>query len=256
LGPQWEWNHNPDPRYYSVNNGLTLKTATVTTNFYAARNTLSHRILGPASTATIELTISNMKAGDRSGLAMLRDSSAYVAVINNSGVFRVSMVAGLTMDTNWNTLSTGSEVAGVNLSGSPSKIWLRAYANIQPGSGRTASFYYSTDGSSFHSIETPYTLNSTWQFFMGYRYGIFNYATASLGGSVLVSSFEMESGAPSSGATTTATTSQTSTITTAPTAGATQTKYGQCGGSGWTGPTACASGSTCSSANPWYSQCL
>jgi hypothetical protein len=91
---------------------------------------------------------------------------------------------------------------------------------------------------------------------MGYRYGIFNYATASLGGSVLVSSFEMESGAPSSGATTTATTSQTSTITTAPTAGATQTKYGQCGGSGWTGPTACASGSTCSSANPWYSQCL
>ncbi|KAF4151936.1 hypothetical protein CNMCM6069_002826 [Aspergillus lentulus] len=254
LGPQWEWNHNPNPSYYSVNNGLTLKTATVTTNLYAARNTLTHRILGPASTATIELTISNMKPGDRSGLAMLRDSSAYVAVINNSGVFRVSMVAGLTMDANWNTLSTGSEVAGVNLSGSPSKIWLRAYANIQPGSGKTASFYYSTDGASFHSIGTPYTLNNTWQFFMGYRYGIFNYATVSLGGSVLVSSFEMESGAPSSGTSTT-TASQPST-TTAPTAGATQSKWGQCGGSGWTGPTACASGSTCSSANPWYSQCL
>jgi hypothetical protein len=89
---------------------------------------------------------------------------------------------------------------------------------------------------------------------MGYRYGIFNYATVSLGGSVLVSSFEMESGAPSSGTTTT-TASQPST-TTAPTAGTTQSKWGQCGGSGWTGPTACASGSTCSSANPWYSQCL
>ncbi|KAH1339961.1 hypothetical protein KXV68_009536 [Aspergillus fumigatus] len=204
LGPQWEWNHNPDPTYYSVNNGLTLKTATVTTDLYAARNTLTHRILGPDSTATIELTISNMKPGDRSGIAMLRDSSAYVAVINNNGAFRVSMVAGLTMDANWNTLSTGSEVAGVNLSGSPSKIWLRAYANIQPGSGRTASFYYSTDGSSFQSIGAPYTLNNTWQFFMGYRYGIFNYATVSLGGSVLVSSFDMERGAPSSGATTTA----------------------------------------------------
>ncbi|KAF4613112.1 hypothetical protein D9613_011192 [Agrocybe pediades] len=38
--------------------------------------------------------------------------------------------------------------------------------------------------------------------------------------------------------------------------GATQTKYGQCGGQGWTGPTACASGSTCQTSNPFYSQCL
>ncbi|KAJ8520534.1 hypothetical protein ONZ45_g2689 [Pleurotus djamor] len=37
---------------------------------------------------------------------------------------------------------------------------------------------------------------------------------------------------------------------------ATQTKYGQCGGSGWTGPTVCASGSTCTFSNAWYSQCL
>ncbi|KAH9905475.1 glycoside hydrolase family 10 protein [Xylariomycetidae sp. FL2044] len=32
--------------------------------------------------------------------------------------------------------------------------------------------------------------------------------------------------------------------------------YGQCGGSGWTGCTACASGSTCTYSNDWYSQCL
>ncbi|KAF9871103.1 glycosyl hydrolase family 11 [Colletotrichum karsti] len=33
-------------------------------------------------------------------------------------------------------------------------------------------------------------------------------------------------------------------------------KYGQCGGSGWSGSTCCASGSTCQAANQWYSQCL
>jgi hypothetical protein len=32
---------------------------------------------------------------------------------------------------------------------------------------------------------------STWQFFMGYRYAIFNYATQALGGEVTVSSFEV-----------------------------------------------------------------
>ncbi|KAH8667266.1 glycosyl hydrolases family 11-domain-containing protein [Ilyonectria robusta] len=33
-------------------------------------------------------------------------------------------------------------------------------------------------------------------------------------------------------------------------------KWGQCGGSGWTGATCCVSGSTCTSTNQWYSQCL
>ncbi|KAI0036450.1 hypothetical protein K488DRAFT_14634, partial [Vararia minispora EC-137] len=35
-------------------------------------------------------------------------------------------------------------------------------------------------------------------------------------------------------------------------AGPAQTKYGQCGGTGWTGPTVCASGSTCSAVSPPY----
>ncbi|KAH6689615.1 pectin lyase fold/virulence factor [Plectosphaerella plurivora] len=32
--------------------------------------------------------------------------------------------------------------------------------------------------------------------------------------------------------------------------------WGQCGGSGYTGPTACVSGTTCVKSNEWYSQCL
>ncbi|KAI0318929.1 hypothetical protein OF83DRAFT_1112956 [Amylostereum chailletii] len=38
--------------------------------------------------------------------------------------------------------------------------------------------------------------------------------------------------------------------------GATQTQYGQCGGTGWTGPTACAEGFQCVPVSaPYYSQC-
>ncbi|KAL2207517.1 alpha/beta-hydrolase [Sarocladium strictum] len=33
-------------------------------------------------------------------------------------------------------------------------------------------------------------------------------------------------------------------------------RYGQCGGSGWAGPTCCESGTTCKFSNDWYSQCL
>ncbi|THH17839.1 hypothetical protein EW146_g3054 [Bondarzewia mesenterica] len=57
----------------------------------------------------------------------------------------------------------------------------------------------------------------------------------------------------SSTGSTTTTASGTATSTASAPA-ATQTKYGQCGGIGWTGATACASGSTCTVSNSYYSQ--
>ncbi len=189
LGPQWEWNHNPDTTKYSVNNGLSLSTATVTNDLYNARNTLTHRIQGPSSTATVALDVTSMRDGDRSGLAMLRDSSAWIGIKRDSGRNRVVMVNGLTMDGNWNTTGTGTEVASANLTGN--RIWLRANADIRPGSGRQARFSYSTDGVNFTSLGSGFTLKSDWQFFMGYRFGIFNHATQALGGSVAVSRFEL-----------------------------------------------------------------
>jgi endo-1,4-beta-xylanase len=62
--------------------------------------------------------------------------------------------------------------------------------------------------------------------------------------------------------TTSTTTSTTSKSTTTTTTSSTSTStgvaahWGQCGGSGWTGPTVCASGYTCTYSNAWYSQCL
>jgi len=34
-------------------------------------------------------------------------------------------------------------------------------------------------------------MNSSWEFFMGYRFGIFNFATSALGGSVVLKSFDL-----------------------------------------------------------------
>ncbi|USX53217.1 family 43 glycosylhydrolase [Lentzea sp. HUAS12] len=189
LKPQWEWNHNPDTTKYSVNNGLRLSTTTVTNDLYNARNTLTHRVQGPTSTGTVALDLTSMRDGDRTGLAMLRDSSAWIGVKRDNGRNRVVVVNGLTMDGNWNTTGTGTETASANLAGT--RIWLRANADIRPGSGRQARFSYSTDGVNFTSLGTGFTLKNEWQFFMGYRFGIFNHATQALGGSVTVQRFEL-----------------------------------------------------------------
>ncbi|KAJ0350808.1 Glycoside hydrolase, 10 [Colletotrichum chrysophilum] len=53
----------------------------------------------------------------------------------------------------------------------------------------------------------------------------------------------------------TSTTSSRATTTTAA-SGSEQVRWGQCGGSGWTGPTKCASPYVCTFVNDWYSQCL
>jgi lytic cellulose monooxygenase (C1-hydroxylating) len=58
----------------------------------------------------------------------------------------------------------------------------------------------------------------------------------------------------SSARTTTLVTSTTSRTTAPPATGAAPL-YGQCGGSGWTGPTACVAGASCYTQNAWYAQC-
>ncbi|HET7539144.1 MAG TPA: family 43 glycosylhydrolase [Polyangiaceae bacterium] len=190
LAPEWEWNHNPDNSKWSINNGVTLQTATVTNDLYAARNTLTRRTIGPQSTSTVQLDLSGMKDGDVAGLALLKHMSAYVAVKKSGSSSKVSMVNGLAMNTStWATTSTGTEAASSPISGNT--IWLRATVDVRPGTGRQGKFSFSTDGTTFTAIGPAYTLNTDWQFFPGYRYGIFNFATAALGGSVTVKSFQL-----------------------------------------------------------------
>ncbi|MFF3737518.1 glycoside hydrolase 43 family protein [Streptomyces sp. NPDC002566] len=190
LKPRWEWNHNPDNGKWSVNNGLTLRTATVTDDLYWARNTLTHRIQGPTSTATVQLDHSAMRDGDRAGLALLRDSSAWIGLKRAGGTTRLVMVDGLTMDGSWNTTGKGTERAGVNAPGG-GRIWLRATADIRPGSSRPGTFSYSTDGVNFTRLGPAFTMGNDWRFFMGYRFALFNHATQALGGSVRVTRFEL-----------------------------------------------------------------
>ncbi|OTA82493.1 glycoside hydrolase family 43 protein [Hypoxylon sp. CO27-5] len=190
LNHQWEWNHNPDTTKFDVNDGLTLKTATVTNDLYAARNTLTHRIHGPISTATIAIDTTNMADGDRAGLSLFRDQSAWIGVLNDGGTFKVGMVNSITMDASWRTTNTGRTAATADIP--KGTVYLRCTVDINPGSGRTGTFSYSTDGSNFTALGTAFTLTTDWHYFIGYRWGIFNYATKALGGSVTVSSFTQD----------------------------------------------------------------
>lgn len=201
LSHEWEWNHNPDNTKWKLagsSGGLLLQTASVTNDLFSARNTLTHRILGPKSSGTFKLDISQMKDGDRAGAVLFRDVAAYIGIHKDATSVKLVMVNNLNLDSNWKTISTGSVAAtGPALATDTTDIWLRVQADITPAfSGtsakRTATFWYSTDGSKFTQLGSDFTLSTTWQFFTGYRYGVFNHATKALGGQITAKSFTMQ----------------------------------------------------------------
>jgi hypothetical protein len=77
-----------DETKYSVNNGLTLKMATVTTDLYYARNILTHCLHGPQPVGTIVLDTTNMADGDRAGFAAFRDFTAYIGVWRTGSTYK------------------------------------------------------------------------------------------------------------------------------------------------------------------------
>lgn len=192
LGPQWEWNHNPDTSAYSFaeseEGGLVLRTASVTSDLFRAKNTLTHRIPGPASAATVRLDISGMKKGDRAGLSLFRDNAAYVAVENNA----INLYTDLALGGGWETISEGGVSATASLPEGQEEVWFRLEADVAPAGSHEGVFSWSKDGGEFEVIGEPVGMNTTYFFFIGYRFGILNYATEGLGGEVVVRSFEVE----------------------------------------------------------------
>ncbi|KAF2993148.1 hypothetical protein E8E13_001472 [Curvularia kusanoi] len=199
LSNEWEWNHNPDNSAWSLNGGLELRSASVTNDLFSARNTLTRRIPGPKSAGTFRIDISGLKDGDRAGAVLFRDIAAYIGVHKSGSTSSLVMVDRLNLGTNWVTNSTGTVAAsGPALAATTKEIWLRIKADITPafsGSSavRTTTFEYSLDGNTFTQLGKPFPMSNTWQFFTGYRFGVFNFATKALGGSATVKSFSVES---------------------------------------------------------------
>lgn len=186
LAPQWQWNHNPDTDGFTIDNGLGLRTVTVTDDVYLARNTLEHRIRGPIGTGTINLDFSGMADGDRAGLSLFRDDSAMIEIEREGDAWSV-VVRRAVMNEEKTQGESVEELAredGVTFR----NVWLRVSADLRQSGYEPAILSFSTDNENFTELAT-FDLLRDWPFFLGYRYGVYNYATKALGGSVLVSSF-------------------------------------------------------------------
>ena len=179
----WQWNHNPDNTFWSLDDRpgfLRLKTGRVDTSFVQAKNTLTQRTLGPVSSGTVKLDVSKMKSGDRAGLTVLQKKYGVIGVRCDADGKQIYM-------------SKNAEDGGVieSLPLNQDEVFFKIECDFRNRTDK-AYFYYSLDGKNWNELGSVLQMQYTLPHFMGYRFSLFNYATAQTGGWVDFDYFKIE----------------------------------------------------------------
>ena len=202
LGLHWQWNHNPIDQAWSLTERpgyLRLKTNRVVPNIYLAPNTLTQRMEGPSCSGIIVMDLSRMKDGDRAGLAAFNSDTGALTVKKTGKKLTLEMNELKVELTDRNKEVKNVEektIESVELK--QQKIWLRIDADFRPVKAQgfmpgkdLATFYYSLDGETWTKMGSDYKMGFDWRrFFMGSKFGIFNYATKKAGGYVDIDTFD------------------------------------------------------------------
>lgn len=167
LGLQWQWNHNPDHSKWSLTErpGYMRLRASLATDLKNARNTLTQRVQGPSSYATVEMDVSGLQDGNIAGFGVFQFPYAYVAVKQEGGTRKLVMC------------NDGKIVETAIEHFVDDKLWIRARVMDKDF---TARFYYSTNGNDFCPIGDVLKmgLGLAWT---GNRFALFNFSEKDTG---------------------------------------------------------------------------
>ena len=175
LPLQFQWNHNPidDAWSFTERPGyLRLKNALVCDGLLTARNTLTEKTITPKSVYTVEGDFSKLIDGDYAGIAAFMGEYGQLGVTKENGqlylfkAFKDGIKERIPV----------SDIAGFNAE----SLTLRIVFDFE--NEDKACFYYSVDGESFVEVGEPLQMHYTLDLFVGYRIGIFSYATKNIGG--------------------------------------------------------------------------
>lgn len=168
LQIEWQWNHNPDNKNWSISNGVVrLTNGRIDKDVEATQNTLTQRSFGPTCSGWTLLNTKGLKDGDCAGLVALQDVYGWVGVKVSGNNKSIVM------------MNDGKEIASTPLS--QDEVYLRIDMNFQNQADK-ANFYYSLDGNTWTAIGNTLGMKYELTHFTGYRYGLFNYGTKNTGG--------------------------------------------------------------------------
>jgi beta-xylosidase len=172
----WQWNHNPDNKNWSLTKRkgyFSTTTGRIDTSFYLVKNVLTQRTIGPECTGTTKMDVSKMKEGDFAGLTIFQKRYGQVGVQYQDGVKSVVMISA----------ESEKPVEMQRIPLAQNTVHLKVKCNFKDKAD-VATFYYSLDGKKWEPVGSPLQMRYTLPHFMGYRFGLFNYAAKTIGGVV------------------------------------------------------------------------
>ena len=196
LGLDWQWNHNPVDNAWSLTERrgwLRLHTAAVAPNIFLARNTLTMRMMGPQSEGIIRMDVSKMQDGDVAGFCAFQNDAALLSVVKEKGKkYIVASTDSMEMEPKDHHVLADHRNEVYRKALSHDIVYLKVTADFRLHKD-VASLAYSLDGKHWTTVLADFKLVFDYRrFFMGTRFGIYNYATRQLGGKVDIDWFQFK----------------------------------------------------------------
>jgi beta-xylosidase len=156
LGPQWEWNHNPDNQGWSLTDrpGFLRLKAEPADYLVTARNTLTQILQGPQMTVTARIDVSHMGDGQRAGLSMFGAKPSWVGLAREGGATHIAYS------------DAGAETLGPEASG-----FVELRVEVTPD--QMAHYSFRQGDSAFTPLGPPTPLRFSW--WKGARPALFSY---------------------------------------------------------------------------------
>jgi len=187
LNKLWQWNHTPDDRLWSVTErpgAYRIKSGKISPNLVLAVNTLTQRMMGPASEAYVTVDASAINEGDYAGICALQGNYGLIAITKDeTGYHLVMMKKGPNPEDGiWGPKGgdkmPGTELARIPFDGPIAKLKVKAnfVDNIDE-----AEFYYKS-GEEWVKLGETHKLQFRLDHFCGCRFGLFLFSTKTTGG--------------------------------------------------------------------------
>jgi beta-xylosidase len=160
LGRVWQWNHNPEEKMWSLKKGrLRLQTLPAEQLMWA-RNSLTQRVIGPSSTATVEIFPQGMKDGDVAGLGNINIPCSWLGLVKE----------GETLVLRWFDHQANDTIDQTLALSKGAQVWLRIDGDYDRD---RAHYEWSIDGKTFQKIGRELTLSYQLCTFQGSRHALF-----------------------------------------------------------------------------------
>ena len=159
LGRIWQWNHNPEDKMWQLKGGKLRLNSMPADQLMWARNSLTQRVIGPSSTATVELYTKGMKDGDVAGLGNINVPCSWVGIVKDGKQLILRWFEQAKNDTIDQPMELPKQ-----------KIWLRMCGDYDDDQ---AEYYYSIDGEHFYKIGCTMKLSYQLITFQGSRHALF-----------------------------------------------------------------------------------